>query len=208
MPVNKSKCATITFTHKRNPIIYNYTMDTQPVKRISEIRCLGVYLDNKMNFTPHLEYVINKAKPSLSFVRRQSFHFEMDIIMILYAALTRSIVDFASPIWSPHHLVHKKSIESIQQQMLIFYNGDHVNRSDNNYVLKPYIERCSEANIQTLWRRRINASVMFIHGLITGKLDVPKLRNRITLNSGVRTVRNPEFIRLSFTSTDSPFYIA
>lgn len=208
MQMNTGKCQSITFTHKRNPIMYNYVMETQIVKRVSEIRCLGVRMDAKMNFNPHFEYIINKARGSLAFVKRQSHFLDKDVTMILYAALTRSILDFATPIWSPQHLVHKKEIESIQKQMLIFFNGDHLNRSENNYVLRPYTDRCSEANIQTLCRRRINASVMFIHGLISGKLVDPNLRNRITLNSGVRTIRNPEFIRLKFASTNSPFYNA
>lgn len=46
---------------------------------------------------------------------------------------------------------------------------------------------------------------MFIHRLISGKIDDPFLRGRITLNSGIRSIINPEFIRVKLSKTDSPF---
>lgn len=203
--LNKSKCKIITFTHKRNPIQQDYFMDLHQVDRVSELRCLGVKMDSKLNFNSHMEYAINKSKASLSFVGRQSQFLDQDVVKILYSALVRSTIEFACSIWSPKHKTHKTSIESIQKQLLIFMNGDHINRSNNNYVLRPYDERCVDAALQTLVRRRANSSAMFIHGLISGKTNAPNLRNRINVNSGVRTIRNPEFIRVQFSKTDSPF---
>lgn len=205
MFANNSKCKIITFTRKRNQITYNYSMGTDQVQRVNDIRILGVKFDAKMNFILHTEYIINRAKASLAFVKRQSRFLDHDATMILYTALVRSLLEFASPIWSPHHNIHKKEIESIQKQFLIFFNGDNINRDENNYVLSPYTERCATADIQTLCRRRVNASIMFIHGLISGKTDDPFLRNQITLYTGKRTIRNPEFIRPRMSTTDSPF---
>ena len=56
--VNRSKCKIITFTHKRSPIENNYTMGTQLVERVNELRCLGVKMDMKMNFISHMEHTI------------------------------------------------------------------------------------------------------------------------------------------------------
>lgn len=125
-------------------------------------------------------------------------------------SLVRSNVEFASSIWSPHHNIHKTTIESIQKQIVIYLNGDHINRGENgDYALTPYTDRLAKFDVTTLVRRRINASILFIHGIISGKINAPCLREQIILNSGVRTLRNPEFIRIKLCRTDastfSPF---
>ena len=82
-------------------------------------------------------------------------------------------------------------------------------RHVSNCVLTPYVDRCASLDLQSLVRRRVNASALFIHSIISGKYNAPSLRSKLELNKGIRTVRNPEFIRLKTFRTDhstsSPF---
>lgn len=159
-----------------------------------------------MNFNTHIELIKKKAKGALQFVKRQSHFFDMDIIKILYTSLVRSNLEFACSIWSPHQKEKKISCESTQKQMVIFMKGDHLNRSENNYILSPYIDRCKSVGLDTLVRRRINLSVLLIHSIIIGKFQSPSLRSKMDLNTGTRSLRNPEFIRLKFAKTDFSTY--
>lgn len=203
---NRSKCKIITFTQKRSPIIFDYQMNGHSIERVSEIRDLGVILDKKLTFKCHIEYVVSKAKAALQFVKRQSYLFDPDIIKILYALLVRSITDFACIIWSPHQRTYKSNIESIQKQILIYLNGDHLNRSNNNYVLPPYVERCNKFQFTTLARRRVNFAAIFVHAIIMGRYINPNLRSLMLLNTGIRTLRRPEFIRLKSSNTNSSIF--
>lgn len=207
--VNKSKCKVISFYMIKNPIMNNYTIGNSFIERVDEIRDLGVILDRKMNFNSHIEVISNKASAALQFVNRQAYFFDKDIIKILYTALARSNLEFASPIWSPHHITQKKFVERTQKQAIMILNGDYDDRQENGFVLRPYTERCAIHDVQTLVRRRINAAALFIHSIISGRYNAPQLRSQIDLNTGVRTLRNPEFIRLSKCRTDhstmSPF---
>lgn len=209
LAVNKSKCKVMSFYTKKNPIIHEYTINDQVIDRTDKIRDLGILLDTKMNFGLHLEYIRNKAMGALQFVKRQSYYFDKDIIRILYSALVRSNVEFACAIWSPHHATNKSYIESTQKQFVMLLNGDYANRRENNYVLRPYHERCAEHDFLTLVRRRINAAALFIHAIVSGRYNAPHLRAQMDLNTGVRTLRAPEFIRLPNCRTDhslfSPF---
>lgn len=206
LSMNLSKCKIITFTHKKSPIINDYTINGQVIERVDEIRDLGVILDKKLNFNKHIEYVSNKAKAVQQFVKRQSFFFDTDIVKLLYTALVRSNLEFACSIWSPFHDVHKSTLESIQKQMVIWLKGDHMNRDANNYRLDPYVNRCKEVGFVTLARRRVNAAALFIHAIISGRFNSPSLRSQMDLYDGVRTLRNPEFIRLKFARTDASTY--
>lgn len=201
----------MTFTHKKTPIIYDYQMTGQTIERVNEIRDLGVILDKRLNFNAHIEYAINKSKAALQFVKRQSYMFDSNIIKILYSAHVRSNIEFGCSIWSPHQNTQKAHTESLQKQILIYLSGDHLNRSNNNYVLPPYTERCIKFGFSTLARRRVNYAVLFVHAIIMGKYINPELRSLMHLNSipdysvntGVRTLRNPEFIRLRISRTNT-----
>lgn len=203
---NQSKCSIMTFTQKRTPIIHNYQMMGQPIKRVNEIRDLGVILDKKLNFNSHIEYAINKSKAALQLVKRQSYLYDSDVTKLLYTALVRSNIEFACAIWSPHHNTQKSNIESIQKQMLIYLNGDHLNRSNNNYRLSPYIDRCNNFGFTTLARRRVNLAVLFAHSVIMGRYINPNLRALMQLNTGIRTLRRPEFIRLKSSNTNTSIF--
>lgn len=213
LEVNLSKCKIITYTRKKTPIVFNYTINGTPIERVDIIRDLGVMMDAKLNFNAHIEYIKKKAMLILGFVKRQCrLSFNTDVAVLLYNALVRSIVEFASCIWSPYNAVNRNSIESIQRQAIIFILRDNINRKENNYVLPPYLDRCNQLSLQSLSRRRINSAILFIHKLIIGKFNSPQLRDQLNINSGIRTIRNPEFIRLPRCKTNhtwnSSFYFA
>lgn len=163
LQVNIDKCKIITFTRKRDPIIFNYTIDGVPITRVEETMDLGVIFDKGLTFRSYYEYVTNRATTTSKFVKRQSQFFGMGTIKIIYQLLVRSLLEFASPIWSPNYLVYKNKIESVQKQMVLFLLGDDKRHLTRSYVLSPYTDRCIQLGLSTLVRRRINAIIIFIH---------------------------------------------
>lgn len=128
---------------------------------------------------------------------------------LLYGSLVRSDLKYANVIWPPYASTHKEQIESTQKQAVIFLHKDNINREENNYVLRPYRERCDELGLKSLNRRRVNSAVIWMHQVISGRIDSPYLRNQLNLNSGRRTTRHPEFVKIKFARTEyglkSPF---
>lgn len=105
-----------------------------------------------------------------AFVKRECYKsFNTDIAKILYGSLVRSHMEFASVIWNPSEITHRKSMESIQKDAVIYLHGDNVNRQENNYVLPPYDGRRAELKLESLARRRVNASALFIKKLFRVK---------------------------------------
>lgn len=88
----------------------------------------------------------------------------------------------------------------------MFLNGDLIHRSDNNYVLAPYTDRCMKYDLDSLVRRRINAIVLFVHAIIQRKINSNCLRSQINIYDGIRSLRNPEFIRVKSYKTDHSQY--
>lgn len=204
--MNYSKCKVISYRTKKNPILNKYTINGREVERVDEIRDLGVIMDKELTFSSHIEYICNKAKAALQFVRRQSFYFDNEIVKILYMALVRSNLEFASSIWSPYQFDRRCSVERAQKQIVMLLNGDFLRQMNGDYRLDPYSERCAKFGFSTLIRRRINASILFIHSIIIGRYNAPGLLSQMNLNTGIRTLRDPEFIRLKFYKTDHSLY--
>lgn len=207
LQINRDKCKIMTFTRKRNPIIFNYTIDGIPIKRVEENMDLGVLFDKGLTFQSHYEYMINRATTTSKFVKRQSQFFSTDTIKIIYQLLVRSILEFSALIWSPNYMVHRNSIESVQKQMVLFLLGDDKRHLTGSYILPPYTDRCAKLGLATLVRRRVNAIILFVHSVIIGKYNSPHLRSMMTLNNGTRISRHPDFIKLR-THDNSPFNVA
>lgn len=180
---------------------------------MSEMRDLSVIMDSKLSFTSHLEFAKKKADCKLAFVKRECYKtFKLDNAKLLYGALVRSHLEFASTIWSPYHITHKKFIESTQKQAVMFMHNDYKNRAENEYSLSPYLTRCNELELISLARRRVNFAALFIHKIMSGMIDSPDLMKRIVLNTQTRNLRNLEYIKINFCRTDrslnSPFNLA
>lgn len=170
-------------------------------------------MDQKLEFKTHRELTKKKCMNALGFVRRQCRNkFSSDVSLLLYNALVRSIAEFASVIWSPFCSTHKNELESIQKQAVIFIRGDYISRAENEYVLTPYIDRCLSLKLSTLARRRVNTAALFMHKIISNRIDAPALRSQLELNTGIRTLRRPEFIKIKRCKTDyslnAPFTLA
>lgn len=67
--------------------------------------------------------------------------------------------------------------------------------------------KSAKLKLATLARRRVNAIIMFVHSIITGKYNSPYLRSMMIMNDGARILRQTNFIKLN-TYDNSPFNIA
>lgn len=168
--MNIKKCLIMSFYRKKTFINVNYTIKGVPISRTDAVRDLGVLMDRKLSFVPHREYAAKKkAETMWAFVKSECYNsFNTDKAKILYGSLVRSHLEFASVIWNPAEITHRKSIESVQKDAVIYLHGDNFNRKKNNYLLPPYDTRRVELNLDTLVRRRINASILFIKIIISG----------------------------------------
>ncbi|XP_055604065.1 uncharacterized protein LOC129752302 [Uranotaenia lowii] len=66
LPLNRNKCAVISFSRKRQPLIAEYYLGEQPIARVDHINDLDVILDKRLEFKTHTNYVVNKASRSLA----------------------------------------------------------------------------------------------------------------------------------------------
>jgi len=209
----------MTYSRSGDLQSYEYTINDgqHTFERVEMHRDLGVLFDKKLTFTGHIEAIIASAKGALGFIKRTLKNkFTIASAKLLYCALVRSRLEYASIVWQPYHRIHSDSIESIQKSFIIWALRAIFQR-DANYRLPPYQFRCDFLNIQPLWRRRINASIFFIYDLLLGNIVSRALREKIDYtrqqyNANQRNLRNSDLIRISIFRSEyahsQPFYVA
>ena len=123
-------------------------------------------MDSRLTFKSHLHQVVQRAKATWAFAKRQAKKFNCPYVAkALYCALVRSKLEYCSVVWSPTFECDKVRLESVQKQFLLFALR-HLNWQDP-FVLPPYDARLGLLNLESLVDRRTMADFQLARSLLT-----------------------------------------
>lgn len=166
--LNIDKCCVISFTRKRNHILYDYNFNHKSLRRVTEVRDLGVHLDSELSFRKHFDIITAKAYKMLGFIFRQSKDFKQpNTLILLFNSFVRSVLEYASTVWNPQYLNHIYNIERIQNKFI----------KRLKYKFKFFDTSC----FLSLENRREMRDQMFLYKIINHYVDSPYLLSRIYL---------------------------
>lgn len=184
LDLNVSKCFSITFTRKPNPILYDYTLKTRNLKRVNEIKDLGVIHDTKFTYEKHINAISKKAIKVMGFVIRSCSQFSsIKIIKILYCSFVRSALEYCSQIWCPQYGIYINRLETIQRKFMRFLQYK-CNQYDTSYE-----SRCKRHHILPLMERRKIADTVLYVKIAQSLVDCPNLLSSVKLRVPNRSVR-------------------
>jgi ribonucleases P/MRP protein subunit RPP40 len=176
--INAGKCECITFTRKSKPILNRYHFDGVEIVRKDVVRDLDVYLDSKMTFSEHIDFIVNKSYKNLGFVLRVCKPLlDLNAIKVVFNAYVRSVLEYASSVWSPQYDIYISRLERIQK---IFVN--HLNFRCRQYF-KTYADSCNKHGLLSLANRRIVSDMALLYDIINGNLFCPNLVSKITFRT-------------------------
>lgn len=119
LELNVNKCFSISFTRSKNHFEHTYFISGIPLKSGTTVRDLGVLFDSKLTFVPHLDNIINRGMKNLGFLNRNCAQLSPYCYKVLYCELVRSVLEYASVVWSPYYACHIDRIESVQKILKI-----------------------------------------------------------------------------------------
>lgn len=164
--LNTEKCCTISFTRKKKPIHFKYKLQGKTLKRVNEIRDLGVQLDSGLYFESHFNKITAKAYKLLGFIFRQGTDFRnVNTLILLYNAYVRSQLEYASTIWNPQYQKYIALVEGIQNKFI--------------RRLKLRFKNYDMNSIQSLASRRNLRDQIFLYKIINNLIDSPYLLSKI-----------------------------
>lgn len=195
-----TKCCIISYHRRRSPILYDYKINGQQLERVKKVKDLGVLLDVQLTFKLHYSAIVDKANRQLGFVLKIAKDFDDPLCLrSLYCSLVRSILEFASIVWSPYEAVWIARIEAVQRKFVRCALRTLPWQDRHN--LPPYEHRCALLGIEPLHvRRQINRAV-FGAKIIRGEVDCSVLLERLGIYAPERVLRSRSVIQVASRNT-------
>ena len=196
--LNASKCHVVSFTRKKTTIDYDYVIGDTKLNKKQTVKDLGVTFDNKIKFSQHINNICSRAMRALGFVKRNSTDFGAETVRLLYFTLVRPILEYNSPVWSPHFQNQIQKIESIQRKFIRYYCYKRsIKRNDFGYE-----DLLVKFNMKTLEGRRKMHDILMLHRLVTGSISCPQLLEMVGLMGNPKNTRSNQIFSISFYKTD------
>ena len=178
-------------TLKTKPLLTNYTIGNETLERVDKIRDLGVTLDTKLTFGPHIDQTVKKANRALGCLIR-SFqkanprgHLNVSSVLTAYFAHVRSILEYCSVVWNGAASTHTDRISRIEHKFLMWLNANCRDRSAS----LAYGDLLKHFNLTSVYARRVQHDVMFIRNVFNGRILSSFLLHSFSLNVPCRATR-------------------
>lgn len=175
MDLNTKKCLHIKVTRKIKSIPSSYSINNETLTESRHVKDLGVFIDSKLTFIPHMEHIIKKASGMLGFIIRNGRMFRKSKTKImLYNSLVRSVLEYCSVAWRPHYATHSLRLERIQKRFLWHLAGRPSWQCKISY--EKTLERFQMVSLE---KRRNKLDLMFLFKLLRNHTDCPLLLSKI-----------------------------
>jgi hypothetical protein len=117
--LNISKTNVIPTSIKTNVLNYDYKLCQSCINRTDSIKDLGLYIDNKLHFHDHINYIFSQRIKLLGLVRNLTLNFSsLEYMLRLCITLIRSKLEYASVLWSLITSTDANKLERIQQRFV------------------------------------------------------------------------------------------
>jgi hypothetical protein len=123
--------------HQAEPVVTEYTIRGQLLAAVTSAKYQRVTITDKVNWSQHIDSITNKANRTLGFLCRNLKISSISIKEQAYKTLVRPLVEYASPVWDPHHQTDIRKLECVQRRAARFVLSSQHNRSSVTAMIQP-----------------------------------------------------------------------
>jgi len=73
-----------------------------PLQAVEVEKDLGVWMDNRLKFSDHVEHALSKASQILGLIRRSFTYLDIRLLKQLYTSMVRPHLEYSNIVWHPH----------------------------------------------------------------------------------------------------------
>ena len=172
MKFHPQKCNVLRITRRKKPIDSSYQLHGHTLETLSDIKYLGVTVNNKLCWNTHINNICKKANNSLAFLRRNLQISQAHIKECAYTALIRPQLEYASCVWDPYTICNKDRIEMVQRRAARFVHCNYDQKASVNEMLR-------KRGWRSLVQRRVDARLVMFYKSLHGQVAVDVTRNLV-----------------------------
>ena len=191
--LNPSKCHSFRMTLKRKPILTTYKIQLCALEHVEKVRDLGVWLDSKLTFSAHIDFIVRKANRAMGVLMRSlqtgrtAGRLQTGPILAVYFGNVHSVIEYGCVIWGGAAPTHLKRLDRIQHKFLSWLSL-YVQRHRSSNSLS-YHDLLQQFNVSSLEKRRLMYDVSFVHNILCGRVDSAYLLGCFPLHVPQRRTR-------------------
>ena len=117
------KCVVLRISLNSDTEKYTYRLFNKEVKYVTEVKDLGITVDQHLKFREHMLTKVNKANSIMGTIRRTFKYLNYYTFKVIYCAQVRTQVEYGSPIWSPYLKKDITLVENVQRRATKYLYG-------------------------------------------------------------------------------------
>lgn len=154
MTLNARKTVVISFTNKKKPLNFPYTLRNSEITKSDHVKYLEATLTSNLSCEPHIAAICLKAQGKLPFLKRKLCNAPPEVKLTAYKTLIRPALEYANIIWSLHQKFNK--IERVQKLAVQFVFSDYFRCTSVTALHK-------KAELHCLHQHRIISKLKFLY---------------------------------------------
>ena len=126
LPISIPKCSVLSIVSNSELLrTRHYLIGNHPLPQVSNCSDLGVIIDNQLSFSHHILATTKKASRQSVLILRCFLSRDALNLNLAFDAYVRLILEYASPIWSPHTQKGIDLLENVQRRFTKFISKLH-----------------------------------------------------------------------------------
>ena len=163
LTINTAKTQVIILKspRKKLPVDFSVSLEGLPIFPSTTIKLLGVVLDQHSTMGPHIDATIKKCHGLLGMLRRASTYLPRDILRLIYVALIRSQLEYASATFANAASSHLNKLDIVQKIASRIITGSPALTHSAPLQL--------QLGLHSLQSRRISHVASIVENILNGK---------------------------------------
>jgi hypothetical protein len=162
MRFNANKCYILSVQNKSS---HFYQLGNHILQQVNSSPYLGVQVNENLTWTDHIEQLSKRANSSLGLLKRNLRFCSLACRKTAYVSLVRSLMEYSSMVWDPHHQTDIDKLETIQRRGARFVTQDYRTRTPGCVT-----NMLRTLDLPPLQDRRKNQRLAFFYKVVGGQL--------------------------------------
>jgi len=160
LSIANSKCVAHRIsTVKTLNDVCHYVIDDCKLNWSDCTRDLGVFIDNDLKFEQHISKITHTAHTRSCLILKSFITRNPDVLVKAFCTYVRPVLEYCTPVWSPHHINLINKIEKVQRRF-----------TKKLYCMSnlSYKDRLVSLKLDSLYTRRVKQDLVMCYKIING----------------------------------------